>query len=270
MSPVDAAVLLAAGVAIGSSAAAIGVGGGFLITPLLLILHPDVEPQFVTAASLSVVAVSSGLSAAVAARARCVDGPVVAVLGAVAVPAALLGARGTELVPRDAFAFGISGMLLLLAAYLAWRPAAAITNPVARGWRRQIRDREGNIFVYRIPLLRGIVPLAGSSLLSALASIGGGILYVPLTTRLMHMPYALAVPAAHVVIATLAVTVVAFHLAAGHAGDPLRDAPWIAAGMVASNPLGQRLHRRLGEGLLTRMLAAGLVVVSVRTAWGAL
>ncbi len=193
-----------------------------------------------------------------------------ALLGAVAVPAALLGARGTELVPRDAFAFGISGMLLLLAAYLAWRPAAAITNPVARGWRRQIRDREGNIFVYRIPLLRGIVPLAGSSLLSALASIGGGILYVPLTTRLMHMPYALAVPAAHVVIATLAVTVVAFHLAAGHAGDPLRDAPWIAAGMVASNPLGQRLHRRLGEGLLTRMLAAGLVVVSVRTAWGAL
>jgi len=39
-------VLIAAGVAIGSYATAIGVSGGFLITPLLLILHPDVEPKF--------------------------------------------------------------------------------------------------------------------------------------------------------------------------------------------------------------------------------
>ena len=194
----------------------------------------------------------------------------VAILGAVAVPPALLGARVPGLVSRDAFTFGISGMLLLLAAYLAWRPATAITNPVARGWRRQICDREGNVFVYRIPLLRGVVPLAGSALLSALTSIGGRILYVPLTTRLMHMPYTLAVPAAHIVIATLAVTVVASHLAGGHAGDPLRDPLWIAAGRIASIPLGERLHRRLGEGLLTRMLAADLVVVSARTAWGAL
>ncbi len=134
-------------------------------------------------------------------------------------------ACGTELVPRDAFAVGISGLLLTLAAYLAWRPAAAITAPVAHGWRRQIRDREGDIFVYRIPVPRSIMPVARSALLSALAGIGGGILYVPLTTRVMHMPHTLAVPAAHVVIATLAVTVVAFHLATGHAGEPLRDAP---------------------------------------------
>ena len=269
MDAVEAAALIATGVVIGAYATAIGAGGGFLIAPLLLLRHPDADPQFVTTASLSVIAVSSGLTSAVAARAGRIDGRVASLMAGAAVPGALLGARGTELVPRDAFAAGIAALLLALALYLAWRPAARIAEPLAHGWRRELRDREGNVFVYRVPLLRGVIPTAATSLVAALGGIGGGIFYVPLATRVMRMPHALAVPAAHVVITTLAVAVVLFHLAAGHAGEPLRDAPWLAIGMVASNPLGQRFHRRLGEGQLTRLLAAGLVVVGVRTAWGA-
>ena len=265
----DAATLIATGVLIGAYATAIGVGGGFLIAPLLLLRHPDADPQFVTTASLSVVAVSSGLTSVVAAWARRIDGPVAGLMAAAAVPGALLGARGTELLPRDVFAAGIAALLLALAVYLAWRPVARIAEPVARGWHRELRDREGNVFVYRVPVLRGVFPTAGTSLISALGGIGGGVFYVPLATRLMRMPHALAMPTAHVVITTLAVVVVLFHLLSGHADEPLRDAPWLAIGMVASNPLGQRLHRRLGEGGLTRLLVAGLVVVSARTAWGA-
>lgn len=254
--------------AIGAYATAIGAGGGFLLTPLLLVLYPDSAPEFVTTASLSVVAVSSGLSSVVAARRGSLDRPMAALLAAIAVPGALLGASGTQLVPRDVFAAGVAGLLLVLAVYLIWRPAASLVDPVARGWRREVRDREGDTFVYRVPVGRGVVATAGTSLVAGLAGIGGGVFFVPLETRVMRIPHTLAVPVAHIVITTVAVTVVAFHLAAGDTGEPLRAVPWLTAGMLAANPAGQRLHRRLGEGPLTRLLAAGLLVVSVRTAWG--
>ena len=36
--------------------------------------------------------------------------------------------------------------------------------------------------------------------------------------------------------------------------------------MIVSVPLARRLHDRLGEGLLTRALAAGIFLVGVQTA----
>lgn len=270
MSPLEAAALVAAGLAIGVYATAIGAGGGFLFAPLLLVRHPAAEPEFITAASLSVVAVSSLLSSVAVARQRRVDYPVVGVLALAAAPGALLGAAGTALLPREVFALGVSVLLLLLAVFLAWRPVPAMVDPVTRGWRRTLTDRDGNRYAYRMPLLRGIVPTAAAGALAGLAGIGGGVMYVPLATRVLRMPHALAVPAAHLVIGAIALTVVTFHMLAGHAAEPMRDVAWLALGVAVANPFGQRLNRRLGQGPLTRLLAVGLLLVSLRTAWGAL
>lgn len=266
----EIAALVAVGVALGTYAVAIGVSGAFVLTPLLLLRHPAAGPEFVTVASFGVVGLSSALTSVVSTRRRRIDWPVAAMLAGSTLPGGLLGARFTEQVPRGAFDLGVAVLLLLLAVYLAWRPAASIADPLARGWRRQLQDREGNVFVYRIRVLGGVGSAAAASFVAALSGIGGGVFFVPLGTRVMRLPHALAVPAAHVAITALSLTVVSFHLVAGHVGEPLHDAPWLALGMLASNPLGQRVHRRLGEGPLTRLLAAGILVIAVRTAWGAL
>jgi uncharacterized membrane protein YfcA len=72
------------------------------------------------------------------------------------------------------------------------------------------------------------------------------------------------------VVAALAVSGLALHLATGHLGAPLRDAPWLAIGSLAGNPLVRRVGRRLREGLVVRLLVFGIIVVAARTAWGAL
>ena len=268
MSPVEAAALIAAGFVIGAYAAAIGAGGGFLIAPLLLARYSDAEPTAITSASLSVVAVSSGLSAIMGARRRRIDYPVAGALAAAAVPGSLIGASLTGFLPRQVFTGGIAVMLLLLAVYLAWKPRAAFVDPVRRGWRRRFRDGEGDLYGYRIPLLRSLLTTLVAALVAALAGIGGGVLYVPLATRVMRMPHPLAVPAAHIVIATLAIVVTGFHFAAGQIDEPMRDVVWLVVGVVLANPVGQRLNHRLGEGALTRALAAGLLIISLRIAWG--
>ena len=113
---------------------------------------------------------------------------------------------------------------------------------------------------------RSLVATAAAAFVSTLAGIGGGVIYTPLVTRVMRVPHAVAVPLAQTLLATVAIVGVSFHLAAGHASDPMADAPPLALGMVTATPLGRRLYRRFGEGPLTRALAAGLIIVALRTA----
>ena len=270
MSGVEPLGLVSVGLAIGAYATAIGAGGGFIITPLLLARYAEAAPAEITAASLLVVAVSSGLSTTLMGRARRIDWPVAALLAASAVPGALLGGMLIGFVPRSLFAWTISALLSVLAVYLIWRPRATYLEPFRRGWLREFRDGRGDVFLYTIPSLRGALASGLTAFVASIAGIGGGPFYVPLATRVLRIPHPLAVPAAHLAIATLAVTVVLYHAFAGNFGEPLRDVVWIGAGVIAGNPLGQRLNRRFGEGLLTRLFAAGLFAVAARTAWGAL
>lgn len=271
MQPLDALVLVVVGVAVGAYAAAIGAGGGFLITPLLLLRYSGALPVEVTAASLTVVAISSAVSSAVAAVRRRIDYGVTALLAVSTIPMALVGAAVTDLLPRRLFALGVAGLLLALAGYLVLRPRALFVRPVAGGWRREFRESaSGDTYVYTVPVVRAVLGASAAAFVSAVSGIGGGPFHVPVATRVARIPHHLAVPAVQVVIMTLSVVVVAYHLASGHVGEPMRDVPWLGVGVVLGNPAGQWLNRRLGEGALTRALAAGLLLISVRTAWGAL
>src|SRR5690606_1918116 len=126
-----------------------------------------------------------------------------------------------------------------------------------------------NHFVYRIPLWESAAPAAGTSFLSSMAGIGGGPIGIPMMTRVMRIPHAIAVPSMHFLITFQSASVIALHLWAGNHGEPMRDVPWLALGVLAAAPAGRWLRRTLGEGILMRALALGLFVVAARTAWGA-
>jgi uncharacterized membrane protein YfcA len=270
MSPIEVGVLLALGVLIGAYAVAIGAGGGFLIAPLLLIRYPDADPAMIATASLTTVVLSSGLSSFVVLREQRVDRPIAAMNSALTIPAALLAAVGTSLISRGAFSLGIAALLIGIAIWLAWRPHGPDAELSTHGWHRRVEDRQGHVFIYRVPVVRSIAPLLITAFVATIAGISGGPLRVPVLTRIMLMPHAIAVPTVHIANATAAAAAVGLHLALGHAGEPLQAALWLGAGMIAANPLGQLARRRLGEGPLTRLLALGLLVVGAQTAWGAL
>jgi uncharacterized membrane protein YfcA len=258
--------LLAIGFIVGAYAGSVGAGGGFLLAPVLLLRHSEAAPEEITTATLTVVAISNATHALYAGRRRRMDRPLAALLVAAALPTAVLGAAATALLPRDVFTLGFALLLLLTGAYLVRRPESGIVAPVREGWRREVRDREGATFVYRVPVVRGVTAIAAAAGVSTLAGIGGGLLYSPIATRMMRIPHTLAVPLAQVLITAVATSAVLLHLAAGHAGAPRDDAPALTVGLLASVPVARRIHDRLGEGVLTRALAAGLFIVGIRTA----
>lgn len=270
MDPVEAAMLIVLGFGIGAYSAAVGAGGGFLIAPLLLIRYPDAPPVAVTAASLIVVFVTSASQSTLAMRERRVDVPLVGAMAVLAIPAGILGGLSTTLIPRQAFALGFALLIVGIGTYVLLRPVAGIATPSrALAWRRERTDGDGNRFVYRVPIWRGGVPTAAATFISAMVGIGGGPIGIPMMTRLMRVPHALAVPSMHGLVTLQSIFVIALHVWSGNYGDPLQDVPWLATGVIVAAPAGRWLRRTLGEGILMRALAIGLFVVAARTAWGA-
>lgn len=265
----EGVALLLAGVLIGTYATAIGAGGGFLIAPLLLLLYPDAPPAAITTASLTVVLVSAASSTAVMAKERLVDIPMVMMIAAIAIPSAILGGLSTTVLPRQVFTLGFGALVGAIGAYLIWKPVAAISPPARNAWRRELVDRTGQRYLYRIPILASILPNIGAAFIGALAGIGGGPIGVPIMTRIMRIPHPIATTSMQALIVLQSGVVVVVHLFLSHQGEPMEAVPWLAVGGVIAAPLGRGLRRRLGEGPLTKALAFGLFFIALRTAWGA-
>ncbi|MYC02837.1 MAG: sulfite exporter TauE/SafE family protein [Chloroflexi bacterium] len=261
--------LIGVGIAVGVYATAVGAGGGFLFAPVLLPRHAEASPAEVALASMCLVLASSGLATARLAREKRVDYRAVGMAAAIAVPAGLIGATGTAQLPREIFAAGFATLLALLGAYLIWRPTGDAGTLGRRGWRRMIRDRRGELYLYWIPVRRSLAVIGVTSILTSLAGIGGGLFFATITIRVMRMPAWLGVPASHAIVSSIALVVVIYHTTTQHFGDPLTDVPPLLIGAMIANPIGLVVATRMRESLLSRLLAIGMLVVAVRVAFEA-
>ena len=258
--------LIGAGIGVGVYATAVGAGGGFLFAPLLLTLHQEAQPEEVALASMCLVTATSGLAAVRLARQQRIDYRVVGMMAVIAVPAGLVGATGTAALPRNLFALGFAVLLGALGLYLILRPTGDAGAVGRRGWRRMLRDRSGDVYLYWIPVRRSLAVVGLTSVLTSLAGIGGGLFFSTITVRVMRMPAWLGVPASHAIVSSIAVVVVLYHVATQHFGEPLNDVPPLMIGALIANPIGLRVAARIGESLLSRLLAAGMLLVAVRVA----
>ena len=266
MSPEQAIIFALLGAGISIYAISVGAGGGFLFTPLLLLWYEDADPAAITMAALSVVALNSAAAAALAARARLLDYPVILVLLAAALPGSLIGALGTSVLPRSAFAAIFAALLIAVGVHLIWRPVHHFGGPLRHGWPRRFRDGEGNRFAYRLPLRRSLMATTATAAVASLTGIGGGLLYTPMAMSVMRMPRALAAPTAYAVIAGMALTAVTVQAAFGSAAQPMWAVPPLAAGALVGGSVGWRFQRRSRQSTLTRLLAVGLIAIGVRSA----
>jgi uncharacterized membrane protein YfcA len=263
-----ALVLVALGFAVGAFGTLVGAGGGFILTPVLLVVYPHDSPQTITAISIAVVFFNAGSGSIAYARQRRIDYRSGLVFAAATMPGAIVGAIAVDHVPRRAFDGLMAVLLLTIAAWLLVGSKRETTKQRSRGSLRTIVDAQGTITSYRVPVVRGALFSLVVGFLSSFLGIGGGIIHVPLLVQALGFPVHIATATSHFVLVFMSGTGAVTHLFQGsyQVGDGLRRTLTLSGGVIAGAQLGARISLHTSGPAIQRALAVALLALSIRLA----
>jgi uncharacterized membrane protein YfcA len=262
----ELAGLVVLGFVVGTYGTIIGLGGGFILVPALLLLYPDYDPELLTAVSLAVVWANSTSGSIAYARQGRVDYWTGLVFAAAAAPGVIVGVVLVGSVPERLFMIAFAVLMLGLAVLSFRGPPRAIRVPLSgRGVIiRHMAAPEGT-YRYGYRLWHGLTVSAGVGLISSLFGIGGGAVHVPVMITLLHFPVQFAVATSQFILAFMSGGATIFHLAKGTlAGDQLVKAAALATGAVPGAQAGAWIAHRLKARTIMVLLGASLLVLSAR------
>jgi len=259
--------MLLSGVAAAFIGSLAGLGGGFIVAPILrLVFHlsPD------RAAGTSLVLVLANVASASVAfyRQGRVDVRLGVTMGLLAIPGSIIGAYLVRFAPSSLFDLLYAALLILMAFNLLRQSGRHADGAIARlPWSKErvFHDRLTGLD-YRYAHSPPIAAAAGvaTGFLSSFFGIGGGVLVVPVLLRLFWMPAHIVSATSHTIILFSAPFGVLTHALQGSV--VWEDALPLALGGLVGGQLGAGASRHLADGLLVRIVAIALIAAALSLA----
>jgi uncharacterized membrane protein YfcA len=263
-----ALLLVLLGLGVGVFGTLVGAGGGFILTPVLLVLYPHDSPRTITAISIAVVFFNASSGSIAYARQRRIDFRSGLVFAIATLPGSIVGALAVGSVSRRAFD---ALMAVVLAGIAVWLVVGARSGREPRdtaGSSRSIVDREGVEHTYHVPVARGAALSLVVGFVSSFLGIGGGIIHVPLLVQVLGFPVHIATATSHFVLAVMSGAATVTHALQGsyRVGHGLRRSLALSAGVIVGAQIGARASLRLSGRLIQYLLAGALVILALRLA----
>ncbi len=262
MTPLDQLVIVGTSLAAGMIGAILGLGGGFIIVPMLIFIF-GLTAQ-VSAGTSLVSLVFTALSGAVGYTwQRRIDYKLGISLAVASAPGAVVGSLASAYVKSSVLTALFGCFMILVASYITMGSPAKSSPGAGAGWSRHLVDRDGNEFEYRakhMALAYPLIFLAG--FLAGLFGIGGGALQVPAMILLLGVPVEIAM-------ATSSLMILISALAGGITHIQLANVayefiPFIIISVIIGAQIGVQVQRRTGARTLRRMFAFFLIVIGLR------
>ena len=260
------------GLVVGTVGTLVGAGGGFILTPVLLILYPSSSALTITSISLIVVFFNA-LSGSIAyGRMQRIDYRSGIKFAAAALPGSVGGALAVRVVPIrlfDAIMAAVLGAAAIAVARL--RPHGERPDPGGATEPRTIIDRSGAVYRYRVPVRRGVAYSIVVGFLSSFLGIGGGVLHVPLMVGALGFPTHVATATSHFILVFMSGAGSLTHLVSGvfAGGRGFRRALALTAGVLPGAQLGAKAAGRLEGPKIRRILGIALLVLALRLIFSA-
>ncbi|WP_010477007.1 sulfite exporter TauE/SafE family protein [Thermococcus zilligii] len=233
------------GVLIGALASMFGLGGGFLIVPVLNLL--GVEMHHAVGTSSAAVVFTSLSSAIAYQRQRRIHYKAGLLLALTAVPGAYIGAWATAYISASQLKV-IFGTVLLLVAIRIYRKKSAEPH--------EVRIEEVKLD-YGLILLGGLI----AGIASGLLGVGGGVINVPFLTA-MGMPIHYAVATSSFAIVFTATSGALKHYMMGNV-----EVEWLlllVPGLIIGAQIGARIAKRTRASSLSKGFAVVLALLAIR------
>jgi uncharacterized membrane protein YfcA len=275
---VSVAVFLALGAAVGFISGLFGIGGGFLMTPLLTFL--GVPPAVAVATCNAHVVASSVSGAVVHYRRNNVDVKMALVMLTAGLAGTALGVDVVRLL-RKAGLFeltvslsyvmflGVVGILTLIEGINAWRNAQTTGVQLPRksgqhnwvdGLPFKMRFRRSKLYISAVPpMVIGMFV----GFVSAIMGIGGGFFFIPAMIYILRMPTSVVVGTSLFQIVFVAAFATILHAWQNKTVDIVLAAILLIGGVVGAQ-FGTVAGDRLRSDQMRILLGALVLIVAVR------
>ena len=279
---VNALVLVGLGASVGFLSGMFGVGGGFLMTPLLIFY--GIPPAVAVATEATQIAASSVSGVLAHWRRRAVDVKMGAMLVAGGAMGSMIGVlifrKLREMGQIDIFiSFAYVLFLGVIGALMLWESVNVIRRtrsgapppPRRRTMRRWIAILPFRMRFHRSRLYISVLPpialgvMVGT--LAAIMGVGGGFIMVPAMIYILNMPTNVVIGTSLFQIVFVTALVTLLHAVANQTVDIVLGSLLLAGGVIGAQ-LGVKAGVRLKSEHLRALLAALVLIVCLRLAYG--
>jgi len=275
LSLVDLTIILyiLAGIAVGFVASLIGIGGGFLMVPILHLLF-GLEMHSAIGTSLFTIIFTSTSSSVEYARKRIAD----ILLGATMVPftitGAIIGASISTNIPGNVLKaiFGIVLIIISVRMFLKNNSTDKSASQINESFKvspskfltlnRTAVHFNGTRYEYAVS-----IPLVGffgffAGLLSGLLGIGGGSIQVPVLTLVFGVPIHVAIATSMFIIVFTSTFGMLTHLYIGNV--LLAVGIFVAVGTIIGGQIGARTAQKIDKIKLRKIFAVLMIFAGIR------
>jgi len=267
----EVAALVGVGIIAGWLGSLVGIGGGIVTVPAMVILLDVDFPVAVAASLVAVIATSVTTGTAGKGLANLRLGMTLEVATTIG---AVVGGVTAVYVSESVLAAVFAGVAVLTALYMlraAHRPKERLVEEAltGRGWEEPgsiagayVDEFRGGLIRYRaerIPVGLAVSLVAGG--ISGMLGVGGGFLKIPAMNLGMNIPIRIASATSNFMVGITAAASVFVYFARGFV-QPMVAGP-LVLGIVAGSWVGIRTAERTRPALVKRILAVTLIVVAV-------
>jgi uncharacterized membrane protein YfcA len=258
--------LLTGGFVAGTFGALLGLGGGVLLIPFLVIVLGIPMHQAIATSIIAVIATSSA-GAAMNLERRIVNMRLGMLLEIATVSGAILGGITANYLSSYVLTKLFSGLLFFVAAIMVWRAGlhngkeVIYTNGALPGIF--VDDANGESVMYtvkKVPAAMCVSLVAGN--VSGLLGVGGGIFKVPAMHILSGIPMKAATATSNFMIGVTAAASAFIYFAHGHINPFV--ASTAALGVLVGSMIGVHISRKIHSKVLTWVFAIALLGISVQ------
>jgi uncharacterized protein len=241
------------GFLVGGLGTLVGVGGGFIIVPLLFFLHPEKSAAQITAISLFCVTLNATSGSIVYAIHKKINYKPGVIFALFSLPGAWLGVQLTNLVPRQKFELIYAFLLLTLGIYLWFKKSTENKGLATTHLKLSTRQ-------YAI----GATSSTGVGFVASFFGVGGGIIHVPLLNQVLKFPMHTATATSHFILAVTSFVAVLAHFHDGSLSISEPFVMYMAMGVVMGAQVGGRISKKMHPDFIMRGLAIALFGAAIR------
>ena len=258
--------LLLGGFVAGTFGALLGLGGGVLLIPFLVIVIGVPMHQAIATSIVAVIATSSA-GAAINLERRIVNMRLGMLLEIATVLGAILGGITANYLSAGILAKLFSGLLFFVALIMIWKvrqqngQEVIHSDGVLSGTFRD--DASGETVTYtvkKVPATLAVSLVAGN--ISGLLGVGGGIFKVPAMHILSGIPIKAATATSNFMIGVTAAASAFIYFAHGHLNPSIASAA--ALGVLGGSITGVRISRKINKEALTWVFIFVLLGISIQ------